>query len=92
MSAAREQWANIMSGRRLVTHELHTPTVVPGPIPPEYDATVQPRPRTFGASQPLKHGSKRCHDPQSQAGPSTGPRVSDPPQKGGDTSKTYLLF
>jgi hypothetical protein len=29
MSAAREHWSDIMSGRQLVTHELHTPTVVP---------------------------------------------------------------
>jgi hypothetical protein len=40
MSAASEHWADIMSGRRLVTHELHTPTVVPGPIPPKYAASV----------------------------------------------------
>jgi hypothetical protein len=40
MSAGREHWAHIMSGRRLVTHEFHTPTVVPGPIPPKYAASV----------------------------------------------------
>jgi hypothetical protein len=55
MSAAHEHWADIMSGRRLVTHDLHTPTVVSGPIPPEYATSVQPRPRLSGASRPLKH-------------------------------------
>jgi hypothetical protein len=82
MSATREHWADIMSGRRLVTHELHTPTVVSGPIPPEYAASIQPHSRPSGASRPFEHGSKRRHDPQSQAGPSTRSCVSAPQQKG----------
>jgi hypothetical protein len=40
MSAARKHWSDIMSRQQLVTHELHIPTVVPGPIPPEYAAFV----------------------------------------------------
>jgi hypothetical protein len=92
MSAAIEHWADIMSGRRLVTHELHTPTVVSGPIPPEYAASVQPCPRPSSASRPLEHGSKRRHHPQSQAGPSTGPLVSAPPQRGGVGAFFRSLF
>jgi hypothetical protein len=63
MSAARKHWYDIMSGRRLVTHELHSPTIVPGPIPPEYAASIQPSSRPSGVSRPFEHGSKRRHDP-----------------------------
>jgi hypothetical protein len=62
-SSAREHWSDIMSGRKLVTHELHTPTVVPGPVPPKYAASIQPISRTFGSSRPFEHGSKKLHDP-----------------------------
>jgi hypothetical protein len=100
MFAAREHWADIQpcfrssgaSGRRLVTHELHTPTVVLGPIPPEYAASIQPCFRSSGASRPFERGIKRRHDPQSQADPSTGPRVSAPPQKGGVGAFFWSLF
>jgi hypothetical protein len=40
MSATRKHWSDIMSGWQLVTHELHTPTVVLGPVPPEYAAYI----------------------------------------------------
>jgi hypothetical protein len=63
MAAAREHWSDIMSGRWLVIHELHTPTVVPGLIAPVYAASIQLSSRPSGASQPFKHGSKRHHDP-----------------------------
>jgi hypothetical protein len=81
-----------MSGWKLVTHELHIPTVVPSPVPPKYAASIQPSSRTSGSSRPFEHGSKKHHDPQSQAGPSTGPHVLAPPQKGGVSVFFQSLF
>jgi hypothetical protein len=56
MSTPRKHWSDIMSGRRLVTHELHTPTVVLGHVPPEYTASIQPSSHSSSASRTFKHG------------------------------------